>query len=69
MKSFFEWAGSLRFRQLFFLTLLLFIADLIVPDFIPIIDELILGLMTLLLGSIRKKSEGRTKGKSVDHKE
>lgn len=55
MKSFFNWAQTLKFRQLFFLTLLLFLADLMIPDFIPLIDELLLGLATLLFGSIRKK--------------
>lgn len=55
MKSFFRWAQTLKFRQLFFLTLLLFLGDLMIPDFIPLIDELLLGLLTLLFGSIRKK--------------
>lgn len=57
MKSFFNWARTLKFRQLFFLTLVLFLGDLMIPDFIPLIDELLLGLMTLLLGSIRKKTK------------
>lgn len=56
MRSFFNWARTLRFRQLFFLTLALFIGDLLIPDFIPLIDELILGLLTLMLGSIKSKS-------------
>ncbi len=56
MRSFFNWAKTLRFRQLFFLTLALFIGDLLIPDFIPLIDEVLLGLMTLLLGSIKSKS-------------
>ena len=55
MKSFFTWAQTLKFRQLFFLTLFLFLADLMIPDFIPLIDEIILGLLTLLFGSIRKR--------------
>lgn len=58
MKSFFNWARTLKFRQLFFLTLVLFIGDLMIPDFVPLIDELLLGLLTLLFGSIRKKVKG-----------
>ena len=45
---------NLRFQQLFLLTLLLFVVDLIIPDFIPFIDELLLGLLTLLFGIWRK---------------
>lgn len=58
MRSFFNWASGLKFRQLFFLTLVLFLGDLLVPDFIPLIDELLLGLLTLLFGSIRKSVKG-----------
>lgn len=66
MRSFFNWAGSLRFKQLFLLTLLLFIGDLLIPDVIPLIDEVLLGLLTLLLGSIRKKTDGKKNRKSID---
>lgn len=66
MGSFFGWAKTLRFKQLFFLTLLLLIGDLLVPDFIPLIDELLLGLLTLLLGSIRKKTANKKGGKTLD---
>lgn len=59
MNSFFRWASGLRFKQLFFLTLFLFLADLFVPDVIPLIDEVLLGLLTLLLGSVRKPREMR----------
>lgn len=66
MRSFFGWAKSLRFKQLFLLALFLFIADLMIPDVIPLIDELLLGLMTLLLGSIRKKTDDKKNRKSID---
>lgn len=55
MGAFFAWAQTLKFKSLFYLTLLIFIADLAVPDFIPLIDEILLGLFTLLLGSWKKK--------------
>jgi len=49
----FGYASKLRFPKLFLLTAGLFVADLIVPDFIPFVDEILLGLLTLLLGSLR----------------
>ena len=52
-----RFAGRLRFPQLFAITLILFIVDLIVPDMIPFVDELLLGLATLLLGSWKKQRE------------
>ena len=48
--SFQRLAGGLRFPQLFLLTFILFVSDLLVPDVIPLIDEILLGLITLMLG-------------------
>ena len=48
-------AARLRFPQLFLLTAALFALDLFIPDMIPFADEVLLGLMTALLGSIRRK--------------
>ena len=48
-------ASRLRFPWLFALTAGLFLLDLVVPDAIPFVDELLLGLGTLLLGSWRKR--------------
>jgi hypothetical protein len=42
-------AGRLRFPQLFLVTLVLFLADLLIPDLIPFVDEILLGLATLIL--------------------
>ena len=50
-------ASRLRFPWLFALTAGLFLLDLIVPDAIPLVDELLLGLATLLLGSWRKRRQ------------
>ena len=49
-----KWASRLRFKQLFFLTAGLFILDLFLVDPIPLLDEAILGLLTLLFGSLKK---------------
>ena len=47
--------SRLRFPTLFALIGLLFLVDLLVPDFIPFVDEIILGLLTVVLGSWREK--------------
>ncbi len=52
-----RFAGRLRFPQLFAITLILFVVDLIVPDLIPFADEVLLGLATLLLGGWKKRRE------------
>ncbi len=49
--------GRLRFPQLFALTAALFVVDLIVPDLLPFIDELLLGLATLMLGMWQREPE------------
>ena len=49
-----QFARRLRFRQLFLLTAGLFILDLLIPDLIPFVDELLLGLLTLLFAAWRK---------------
>ncbi len=50
-----DFAARLRFPYLFFLTAALFLLDLFIPDFIPLADEIMLGLMTLLWAAIKKK--------------
>ena len=45
----------LRFPQLFLLTAAVFLADLVIPDVIPFVDEVLLGLVTTMLGSMRRK--------------
>jgi hypothetical protein len=46
-------AGRLKFPQLFAFTATLFLLDLVIPDLIPFVDEILLGLATLLLGSMK----------------
>lgn len=41
---------NLRFPGLFALLLVVTIADVLVPDFIPFVDEIVLALLTALLG-------------------
>ena len=48
-------AGSLRFPVLLSITAVLFVADLLIPDAIPFVDELLLGLTTAVLAGMRKR--------------
>ena len=52
-----RWASRLRFPYIFLLTAVLFIFNLFIPDVVPMVDELIMGLLTALLASLRKKPE------------
>ncbi|WP_217423354.1 DUF6116 family protein [Uliginosibacterium aquaticum] len=50
-------AQRLRFPQLFLLTLGLFLLDLLLPDFIPFLDEILLGMLTLMLAVWKQRKE------------
>jgi hypothetical protein len=47
--GFLGWARRRRFPTLLIITGGLFVLDLIVPDLIPFLDEILLGLATLIL--------------------
>jgi len=49
------YASRLRFPTLFKIVAALFIFDLIIPDFIPFLDEIMLGLGTVLLASWKNR--------------
>ncbi|MBI2399136.1 MAG: hypothetical protein HYV17_15230 [Xanthomonadales bacterium] len=46
--------SRLRFRTLFVLTATIFLVDLLVPDFIPFVDEILLGALTLLFSAWKR---------------
>jgi hypothetical protein len=50
-----RFARRLRFPWLFALTAVLFLANLVLPDPLPFADEILLGLATLLVGSLRDR--------------
>ena len=52
---FIAYAAKLRFPTLFKITAALFAINLFVPDMIPFIDEILLGLGTALLASFKKR--------------
>ncbi|HRC85023.1 MAG TPA: hypothetical protein PK413_05385 [Thermoanaerobaculia bacterium] len=52
--------SGLRFPQLFTILAVLFVVDLLVPDFIPFLDEIFLALATALFASwkVRRQPAG-----------
>ncbi|NNE04882.1 MAG: hypothetical protein HKO64_05675 [Xanthomonadales bacterium] len=50
-------ASRLRFPQLFLLTAAVFVADVLIPDVLPFVDEVLLGLLTALFASFRKRKD------------
>jgi len=53
------WARRLRYPTLFKLTAALFAITLVVPDPIPFVDELLLGMGTLLLANWKTRTPAR----------
>lgn len=50
-----RYAESLRFPWLLLVTASLFVVNLFVPDAIPFVDEILLGLVAVILGRIRRR--------------
>ena len=55
LPAFMQWARGLRFPTLFKLTAALFAVNLLLPDPIPFVDEVLLGLVTLMLASWKRR--------------
>lgn len=55
--------GHLSYPRLFALTAALFALDVVIPDFVPFADEILLGLGTLLLANWKKRKEPVASGK------
>jgi hypothetical protein len=51
--------ARMRFPNLFLVTMALFVLNLVVPDVIPFVDEILLGLGAALVGSLRKPRSPR----------
>ena len=55
--------ARMRFPVLFVVTAIAFVVDLVVPDLIPLADEIALGLLAALLAAWRKnRSDGEPDG-------
>ncbi len=50
------WLGRLSYPRLFIATAILFFVSLLFPDPIPFVDELLLGLGTLLLANFKNRN-------------
>jgi hypothetical protein len=57
-----RFASSLRFPTLFLLSGGLFLIDMLIPDFIPFYDEILLALLTLALGAWKKRGSETAAG-------
>ncbi len=51
-----RWLGKLSHPRLFLVMAILFVFDMLIPDFIPFVDEILLAMATLLLARIKKKT-------------
>ena len=66
IQMFLKNANQLRFRNLFFMVISLFFIDLLLPDFIPFIDEIILGLLAIILANMKKERNQGEEGKVIE---
>lgn len=61
-----RFAAGLRFPTLFMISAALFLVDLVVPDMIPFFDEIFLALLTLLIGTFRRRGGPPLEGQDRD---
>jgi hypothetical protein len=54
-----RYVSALRFPWLLAVAAVIFAIDLVLPDMIPFADELLLGLLTIVLGVWRKRKDSR----------
>lgn len=52
-----RWLGRLSYPRLFVVTAVLFGLSLLIPDPVPLVDELLLGLGTLLLANWKRRGK------------
>ncbi|MFC5577670.1 DUF6116 family protein [Lysobacter niabensis] len=57
--------GRLSYPRLFVITATLFVIDLVIPDFIPLADEILLGLGSLLLANFKSRKVPDPSGRNV----
>ena len=66
VEKFLQFANRLKFRNLFLITTFLFAFNFLVPDFIPFIDEIILGLFAIILATIKQDKKLEDKGDIIE---
>jgi len=52
-----RWLARLSYPRLFLVAAVLFVVDLVVPDFVPLADEILLGLGALLLANWKDRKK------------
>ena len=52
-----DWARKLRYPTLFKITAALFVVTLFLPDPVPFVDEILVGLGTLLLANWKRRKD------------
>lgn len=52
-----RWLARLSYPRLFVVTATLFVLTLLIPDPIPLVDELLLGMGTLLLANWKRRGK------------
>lgn len=57
LSPFMGWARKLRFPTLFKITAALFVLSLLIPDPIPFVDEILLGLGTLMFAQWKQRGQ------------
>ena len=66
VSMFLAFANQLKYRNLFLIIISLFVIDLFVPDFIPLIDEIILGLLAIILANWKKERKQEKEGNLIE---
>ena len=61
-----EFINRLRYKNLFIFIAVLLILDLLLPDMIPMLDEIILGVLTVILGNMKKKTSNDNSGTLIE---
>ena len=49
-----SWLGGLRFPALLVVTTLLLIVNVFIPDAFPLVDEILLGLIAIVLSRLKR---------------
>lgn len=57
-----SWLENLRFPILLLVTGALFAVNVIIPDALPLVDELLLALMTMLLARLKRRKPAQNDG-------
>lgn len=61
-----RWLGRLSYPKLFLFASALFVVSLVVPDPVPLVEELLLGLGALLLARRKRKPADADARSSID---